>query len=164
MRRGYIKKGVFLAVGMWGIFSLAACGSIEKTEAEEAEKTEAEALKEDTDVKCNVQIGGRDFTVILEKNEAAEAFYQMMEEPLVIKMSDYAGFEKVGALGTSLPASDSRMTTQAGDIVLYNSDQIVLFYGSNSWSYTKLGRIDNLAGWEEALGHGGVEAVFSIGG
>ena len=61
-----------------------------------------------------------------------------------ILMSDYSGFEKVGALGTSLPASNSQTTTQAGDIVLYNGNQIVAFYGSNSWSYTRLGHIDNL--------------------
>ena len=50
-----------------------------------------------------------------------------------------------------------------GDIVLYNGNQIVLFYGSNSWRYTRLGRIDDLAGWEEALGSGDVTATFSIG-
>ena len=79
-----------------------------------------------------------------------------------ILMSDYSGFEKVGALGTSLPASNSQTTTQAGDIVLYNGNQIVVFYGSNSWSYTRLGHIDNLTGWEEALGSGDVMVTFSL--
>ena len=72
----------------------------------------------------------------------------------MVQMSDYSGFEKVGPLGTSLPASNSQTTTQAGDIVLYNGNQIVIFYGSNSWSYTRLGHIDDLTGWEEALGSG----------
>ena len=87
----------------------------------------------------------------------------MRGEPIVIQMSDYSGFEKVGSLGTSLPASNSQITTQAGDIVLYNSSQIVIFYGSNSWSYTRLGRIDDLTGWEEALGSGDVTVTFSTG-
>ena len=56
-----------------------------------------------------------------------------------------------------------QLTTQAGDIVLYNSNQIVVFYGSNSWSYTKLAAIADLEGWEEALGDGSVEITFSIG-
>ena len=79
-------------------------------------------------------------------------------------MSDYAGFEKVGALGTSLPTNNSQTTTQAGDIVLYQGNQIVLFYGSNSWSYTRLGKIDDLTGWSEVLGSGDVSVTFSLGG
>ena len=55
---------------------------------------------------------------------------------------DYGGFEKVGALGRSLPASDSRITTQAGDVILYSGNQLVLFYGSNSWSYTRIGKME----------------------
>ena len=81
---------------------------------------------------------------------------------VTIQMSVYAGFEKVGALGTSLPAEDRQITAQAGDIVLYNGNQIVLFYGANSWSYTKLGRIDDLSGWEEALGGGDITVSFSV--
>ncbi len=77
-------------------------------------------------------------------------------------MSDYSGFEKVGALGTSLPSENSQTTTQAGDIVLYQGNQIVMFYGSNSWSYTRLGHIEDPTGWEEALGSGDVTVTFSL--
>ncbi|MDO4620953.1 MAG: cyclophilin-like fold protein [Lachnospiraceae bacterium] len=45
---------------------------------------------------------------------------------------------------------------------MYNGNQIVVFYGSNSWSYTKLGKVEDLTGWEEALGSGDVELVFSL--
>ncbi|MCC8098978.1 MAG: hypothetical protein LIO78_02795 [Clostridiales bacterium] len=110
-----------------------------------------------------VQIGDSVFTATLEENEAVNALVAMMEEaPVVIEMNDYSGFEKVGPLGTSLPTSDSQTTTQAGDIVLYNGNQIVIFYGSNSWSYTRLGHIDDLTGWEEALGGGDVTVTFSL--
>lgn len=111
----------------------------------------------------NVQVGSSTFTATLEENAAVDALIEMMQSsPVVIQMSDYSGFEKVGSLGTSLPASDSQTTTQAGDIVLYNGNQIVIFYGSNSWSYTRLGKIDDLSGWEEALGSGDVQVTFSI--
>ena len=98
-----------------------------------------------------------------EENAVVSALVEMMREsPVVLQMSDYSGFEKVGPLGTSLPADNSQTTTHAGDIVLYNGNQIVIFYGSNSWSYTRLGHIDDLTGWEEALGNGDVTVTFSL--
>lgn len=116
-------------------------------------------------MKMNVQIGDSVFTATLERNSAVDALAEMMEKaPVTIQMSDYAGFEKVGSLGTSLPTSNRQTTTQAGDIVLYQGNQIVIFYGSNSWSYTRLGKIDDLTGWEEALGSGNITATFSLEG
>lgn len=119
--------------------------------------------KEETgDRKMKIEISDSIFTATLEDNEAASAFLEMMDEkPVVIEMNDYAGFEKVGNLGTTLPSSNRQMTAQAGDIVLYNDSQIVLFYGSNSWSYTKLAQVDDLTGWKEALGAGSVTITFS---
>lgn len=111
----------------------------------------------------DVQIGSSKFTATLEDNPAVDSFVKMMKNaPVVIQMSDYSGFEKVGTIGTSLPASNRQTTTQSGDIVLYNGNQIVIFYGSNFWSYTRLGKIDDLSGWEEALGSGDVTVIFSI--
>ena len=117
----------------------------------------------ETIMNMNVQVGDALFSATLEENEAVTAFVEMMGEgSVVIQMSDYSGFEKVGPLGTSLPANNSQTTTHAGDIVLYNGNQIVIFYGSNSWSYTRLGHIDDLVGWEEALGDGDVTVTFSL--
>ena len=114
-------------------------------------------------VKMNVQVGNSSFLATLEKNAAVDSFIELMREsPVVIQMSDHSGFEKVGAIGTSLPTRNSQTTTKAGDIVLYSRNQIVIFYGSNSWSYTRLGKIDDLTGWKEALGSGDVEVIFSI--
>lgn len=113
--------------------------------------------------KMNLQIGNSSFTATLESNAAVDALVDMMREmPVVIQMSDYSGFEKVGSLGTSLPTSNKQTTTQSGDIVLYNGNQIVVFYGSNSWSYTRLGTIDDLSGWKDALGNGNVTVTFSV--
>lgn len=128
-----------------------------------AGSTEAGDGQEDTEMELLIEVGGSTFTAALEDNEAVTALVEMLkDEPIVIEMDDYSGFEKVGSLGTSLPASNSQMTTQGGDIVLYNSDQIVMFYGSNSWSYTKLAEVDDLTGWEDALGSGSVTVTFSI--
>ena len=119
--------------------------------------------EENTVEKMNLQIGNNSFTATLGSNAAVDAFVDMMREtPVVIQMSDYSGFEKVGPLGTSLPTSNKQTTTQSGDIVLYNGNQIVIFYGSNSWSYTRLGHIDDLTGWEEALGNKDVTVTFSL--
>ena len=114
-------------------------------------------------MRMNVNVNGSDFTATLEQNTAVDSLVEMLRDgPLTLELSDYAGFEKVGPLGTSLPTSNQQTTTLAGDIVLYQGNQIVMFYGSNSWSYTRLGHIDDLTGWEEALGSGDVTVTFSL--
>lgn len=135
----------------------------ESEEIPETQESDRNENDEEMVMKMNVQIGEEIFTASLLDNEAVDALVEMMKEaPVVIQMSDYAGFEKVGSLGTSLPTSNSQTTTQAGDIVLYQGNQIVIFYGSNSWSYTRLGHIDDFTGWEEALGSGDVTVIFSM--
>lgn len=133
------------------------------TAPESGDAENGQVEEENSEMQMNVQVGGSNFTATLEENEAVDALVDMMEQgPVTIQMSDYSGFEKVGPLGTSLPTSNQQTTTQAGDIVLYQGNQIVMFYGSNSWSYTRLGHIDDLTGWEEALGSGDVTVTFSL--
>lgn len=127
------------------------------------ENTDSNETQEETAMQMNVNVNGSDFTATLEQNTAVDSLVEMLRDgPLTLELSDYAGFEKVGPLGTSLPTSNQQTTTQAGDIVLYQGNQIVMFYGSNSWSYTRLGHIDDLTGWEEALGSGDVTVTFSL--
>ena len=96
-------------------------------------------------------------TIVLvswEDNESVAALRKLVAEngELVVPMSMYGGFEQVGSLGSTLPRADVQTRTQAGDIVLYAGDQIVVFYGSNSWAYTRLGRItDQTDGQMRAL-------------
>ena len=111
--------------------------------------------------KLKIEVGGHSFPATLEHNDANAALVDML--PLTISMSDYSRFEKVGSLGASLPTSNAQTTTQAGDVVLYNGNQIVIFYGSNSWSYTRLAHVDDLTGWAEALGSGDITyASFAL--
>lgn len=119
--------------------------------------------EEQTTMKMNVQVGNYTFTATLEENSAVQELVEMMQAgPVTIHMSDYSGFEKVGPLGKSLTTSNSQTTTVAGDIVLYNGNNIVMFYGSNSWSYTRIGKIDDLTDWAAALGSGDITAVFTL--
>ena len=100
-----------------------------------------------------------------ENNESVEALKALCENaPLVIQMSMYGGFEQVGSLGTRLPSSDIRTTATAGDIVLYSSSQLVIFYGSNAWAYTKLGHItdQDAAGMADLLSSGNVTITISM--
>ena len=155
------KLSAMLAGALAAAMLLMGCAAASSQPAASSSETES---VEDTAMKMKIEVNGSLFTATLADNAAADALADWVEEgPVTLELSDYAGFEKVGPLGRSLPASDSQ-TTHAGDIVLYQGDQIVLFYGSNSWSYTRLGRIDDLTGWEDALGGGDVTITLSLEG
>ena len=95
-----------------------------------------------------------------EDNESVEVLRENL--PLTVKMSMYGGFEQVGELGRSLPRNDKRITTSAGDIVLYSGDQIVIFYGSNTWAYTKLGRVTDKTASELADILGKYDVIMTL--
>ena len=88
---------------------------------------------------------------------------ELAAEDLTIEMSMYGGFEQVGSIGQSLPRNDTQTTTASGDIVLYSGDQLVVFYGSNTWAYTRLGKIVDKTPeeMEELLGNGDVTITLS---
>ena len=86
-----------------------------------------------------MMIGETPVTVVWEDNASVEALKALAAEGLTIEMSMYGGFEQVGSIGQSLPRDDVQTTTTSGDIVLYSGNQLVVFYGSNSWAYTRLG-------------------------
>ncbi|MCM1124365.1 MAG: flavodoxin [Eubacterium sp.] len=100
-----------------------------------------------------------------EANESVEALKALCEDqPLEIQMSMYGGFEQVGSLGQSLPRNDVQTTTQTGDIVLYSGNQIVIFYASNSWAYTRLGRITDQTADDLARLLGNEDVTVTISG
>ena len=122
-----------------------------------------------SDMKISIQItsdsGKHTLTATLADNFSARAFYELLKKgQVIIKLNEYGGFEKVGSLGTSLPRSDSQTATEAGDIMLYQGNQITIFYNNNSWSYTRLGKVDGVtqAELKKILGKGDVTAVFEI--
>ena len=111
-------------------------------------------------------INDTEVTVDWEKNESVNTLINLASTgPLTVQMSMYGGFEQVGSLGTSLPRNDVQTTTQAGDVVLYSGNQIVVFYGSNSWAYTRLGQITNVSAEDmtNLLGNGDVTIMITDG-
>ncbi|MBR0417120.1 MAG: hypothetical protein IJI56_04850 [Firmicutes bacterium] len=118
---------------------MGGCGAKESTSEEEKQPSgPASAAEEDEEMK--MYIGEREVSVIWEENASVEELKSLC--PLKIDMSMYGGFEQIGSIGKSIARDDRQMTTESGDVVLYSGSQIVVFYGSNSWSYTRLGHVD----------------------
>ena len=120
--------------------------------------------EESMENKISVIIGETKLTATLAENAAATALAERVKEsPITIGMSDYGGWEKVGSFGFDLPTSDEQITTNPCEFVLYQGDQLVIFYGSNRWSYTQLGKIDSVTQAElaEILGSGDVTVTLA---
>lgn len=168
---------VFLCVfAVLSVLALYSCGgdvpdSTDSTDDEvsdtvsyEPESAEFSDFSETEDMRMCFTIGDRKLNVELADNAAAETLIERLKNsPIVINMSDYGGWEKVGSLGFSLPTSNEQITTQPCDFVLYQGDQLVIFYGVNSWSYTRLGRIVGVTPEElkAILGEGNVTVTLS---
>lgn len=115
--------------------------------------------------KINITIDGRTISATLADNVATKSLIERLEDsPVTITMNNYGGFEKVGALPWSLPSDDKQITTTPGDIMLYNSNNIVIFYGENSWAYTPLGVLDTKDSDEirDFVGNGSKQVTLSL--
>ncbi len=138
-----------------------AGGSLWETASEAEAAAATSPLQEGSALK--ITAGQYEFRATFEENSSAEEFRDLLAQgPVTIVMEDYGGFEKVGPLGTELSRNDMQITTQPGDVILYQGDQITLYYGTNSWTFTRLARIDNPSGLREKLGDGTVEVTFSL--
>ncbi len=116
-------------------------------------------------MKLYIKIGNKILTATLASNSSAEALVKKLKgEDLTIEMSDYAHFEKVGLLGFHLPTNDTEFTTESGDIILYQGNQITIYYDTNHWKFTKIGKIDDISKTElkQILGSGDVIITFSL--
>lgn len=108
--------------------------------------------------------GTHTLNATLAQNKSAVAFAELLAKgALTVTMHDYGNFEKVGSLGVSLPRTDTQITTEAGDIILYQGNQITIYYDTNSWNFTRLGKVQGVTPSElkRILGTGNVTAVFS---
>lgn len=118
-----------------------------------------------TDNIINLKVWNAVFDVTLEENLATKALTEKLHEwDVVVNANEYWWFEKVGNLGFDLPRTDKQITTEPGDLVLYQWNQISLFYKSNSWSYTKLWKVQMISkeGLKEILWDWDVTLVFSL--
>ena len=103
--------------------------------------------------------------ILAAENSSAEAFLDLLKAgDVTIEMHDYGSFEKVGALGTTLPRNDEQITTEPGDVILYQGNQVTIYYDVNSWSFTRLGKVQGLSQAElkEILGTGNATVTFSL--
>lgn len=151
---------------------LSGCGTAEEPagpagEPEQPAEAEAPAEPAEPEEKqmgeLYLKIGEEPVEVRWEENESVSFLKDYVkEEALSADLSMYGGFEQVGSLGVSVPRNDVQTVTESGDIVLYSGNQIVIFYGSNSWSYTRLGHIENKSPSEmkELLGNGDVTVTL----
>ena len=129
-----------------------------------AESEETAALEEEEIVEMKMSINGTAVDVSWENNASVKELAKMAGNgPVTIETEPYGGFEQVGPIGATLPSSDTNIKTKAGDIMLYTSSQMVIFYGSNSWAYTRLGRITDKSDSElrELLGGDGVTVTIT---
>lgn len=127
------------------------------------ESTESTQIENEGETELKLLIGETEVAVQWEDNESVAALRELAaDEPLTIAMSMYGGFEQVGSIGTNLPRDDVQIVTEAGDIVLYGGNQIVIFYGSNSWAYTRLGKVMDLTLQEltDRLGNGNISLTI----
>jgi hypothetical protein len=121
-----------------------------------------DAMKDNS---INLLIGDKTYSATLADNSSARALKEMLAEgPVTINMSDYGNMEKVGVLGRTLPTNDKRRSTVPGDLILYQGNAFVIYYATNSWNLTRLGKINDVtqAELKEALGAGNVTVTLSL--
>lgn len=139
----------------------------EKTAATRASEmtTQTEEITTVTEAaeSMTLKIGERKVPVTWEDNASVEELKKLAANGLTIKMSKYGGFEQVGSIGKNITSNDKQTKTAPGDIVLYAGNSLVVFYGSNSWAYTRLGKI-NMSKNElkDLLGKGNVTVTLTL--
>ncbi|MBO6159126.1 MAG: aldo/keto reductase [Firmicutes bacterium] len=136
-----------------------------------------QALPSETTAKGELMIyahlGEKTLTIKPENNSSAQAFIELLRsQDITVDMHEYGGFEVVGPLGTSLPTNNETITTEPGDVILYQGNQITIYYDTNTWSFTRLGKVQGLsadqlrevlgASHGTSSGDGTLTVVFSL--
>lgn len=172
------KKNIFIIITLIAVV-ITGCGCEQNTQGNvnsdiasnntsQIEVANNEANNTENNVgNMKVTINDTEVNVSWEQNEAVGALRQIVSNsPLTIQMSMYEDFEQVGSIGQNLPRNDVQTTASTGDIMLYSGNKMVVFYGSNSWAYTRLGKITDKSAAElkELLGNGNVTITITSAG
>ena len=135
----------------------------------ETHNTESPGTEAETEGENNrmfyAHVNGKVLKILAAENSSADTFMDLLKTgDVTIEMQDYGSFEKVGSLGTTLPRNDEPITTEPGDVILYQGNQITIYYNINSWSFTRLGKVQGLSQAElkEILGSGDASVTFSL--
>ena len=163
-------RKIIIFASVFFMFFATACGAESGNQPDPADgnavpEADSGNAKEQP-MKISITINGKDkLSATLSDNSSAAAFYELLSKgDVTVNMHDYGNFEKVGNLPHSLPRNDTQITTKPGDIILYQGNQITIYYDTNSWNFTLLGRIEGKTQSElkAILGEGDVTAVFAV--
>lgn len=162
-----MREMLYLLASLALCTALSGCGQREKSPpAAEPPAPEMTAPVSGEEAETFViTVGEHRLTVDFAANSSAAALRALLEEgPLTLKLADYGGFEKVGPLGVTLPRNDEPVTTEPGDVILYQGNQITIYYAENAWTFTRLGRVREVSAEElkELLGAGDVTVTLSL--
>ena len=163
-----MKRISALVAIVFMLLALAACAEKEAPAADSGQQADTETnsgQQSEGEMIIYADTGKTILEIEPADNSSAESFVSLLEKgDLTVDMRDYGGFEKVGPIGSKLPTNDENITTEPGDVILYQGDQITIYYDTNTWDFTRLGKVRNLSQSElkEALGDGDVRIVFSL--
>ena len=147
----------------WEAVTKARYWNMGKTDIEvTCSKSESEEITE-----MYITINGNKLEVTLAKNSSVDALVELLRQgDITYTADDYGNFEKVGNIGHTLPRNDTQINTKAGDVILYQGNNICLYYGNNSWSFTRIGKIEGYSASELrtllGAGNGSVQVTISL--
>ena len=152
------------------IFSCEKVEPVEIPEPQKEEEKQPEDNKNNSNndqtitMVMNITAGGKTITATLADNTTAKELAEKLKAGAVTVQMKANGFEHYGPLGFSLTSHNEQVTAVSGDIMLYNSNNICVFYGNNSWSYTPLGKVDSLSAEElkAFFGTGDISVTYSL--
>lgn len=161
----HLAKSDILTVSPQNTEESAETENTPDSELPNQSETTTDDEKEATEYKMNIKIGEHLLTATLEQNSSADALLELLSEgSLTLNMSDYAGMEKIATLPTALPQNNENINTDACDLILYQGNTFSIYYDTNSWSLTRLGKIENITKTElkNILGTGDITVVLSL--
>lgn len=169
-----MKKILFILTAIIMLFMVGCTSEPDMTESQEPqsqydilsdEETSNYMNEKNENTNLTLSVDGTQLSVKWENNASVSALKELAAGGnLTIKAHQYGGFEQVGSLPQRIESNDVHMTAEPGDIMLYSSNSVVVYYGTNTWSYTKLGHIENLseAELQELLSGETVSLTFSL--
>ena len=169
-----MKKILFILTAIIMLFMVGCTSEPDMTESQEPqsqynilsdEETSNYMNEKNENTNLTLSVDGTPLRVKWENNSSVSALKELAADGnLTIKAHQYGGFEQVGSLPQRIESNDVHMTAEPGDIMLYSSNSVVVYYGTNTWSYTKLGHIENLseAELQELLRGETVTLTFSL--
>lgn len=167
-----MKNFLILPFLFFAFLSMTACSPNQEEPfmPETPEHAENDSIHDNENMETStlkITVNGRTFTATLVNNSSTKALKERLTQGSIsIRMDDYGSMEKVGSLGFTLPQNNSRITTAPGDLILYQGSSFVIYYDTNTWSLTRLGKVDGVTTRQQMLdllgGSGSVTVTLSL--